>query len=130
MRSSISAKSASSARAPTASPGAPAFAIPSMTRRLAMEVPLADQALVDLRRLWLPLRPGRLLPSHLRSRQRRLPACLCQRLRLAPTATAADALSTACYLMPIDALAAALRAAGAARAVVVLPTGQTRIVEA
>ena len=49
---------------------------------------------------------------------------------MAPTATAADALSTACYLLPIDALAAALRAAGAARAVVVLPTGQTRIVEA
>jgi FAD:protein FMN transferase len=49
---------------------------------------------------------------------------------LAPTATAADALSTACYLMPLDALAAALRAGGAARAIVVLPTGQTRIVEA
>jgi thiamine biosynthesis lipoprotein len=49
---------------------------------------------------------------------------------VAPTATAADALATACYLMPIEALAPALRATGATRAVVVLPAGQIRIIEA
>jgi thiamine biosynthesis lipoprotein len=37
---------------------------------------------------------------------------------VAPKATAADALSTACHLLPLDAPAAPLRAPGATRAVI------------
>jgi thiamine biosynthesis lipoprotein len=48
---------------------------------------------------------------------------------LAQTATAADALATACYLMPLDALPAVLRAGGASRAIIVLPTGRVRFVD-
>src|SRR5262249_922013 len=47
---------------------------------------------------------------------------------LAPTATAADALATACYLMPLEALPAALRGGGATRAIVVLANGETRTI--
>jgi thiamine biosynthesis lipoprotein len=48
---------------------------------------------------------------------------------LAPTATAADALATACYLMPLDALAHALRAGGATQAIVMLANGETRTID-
>jgi len=49
---------------------------------------------------------------------------------LAPTATAADALATAFCLMSPDTVKAALGAAGAARAAIILPTGNRFIVTA
>jgi len=49
---------------------------------------------------------------------------------LAPTATTADALATACSLMPQDAIGGVLRAAGATRAIVVDRSGARHLIDA
>jgi thiamine biosynthesis lipoprotein len=103
---------------------------PLDTRRIAMELPLTDQALATSGGYGFRFDRDGCFHHIFDPRSGGCPHAYASVSIVAPTATAADALSTACYLLPIDALAAALRAAGAARAVVVLPTGQTRSVEA
>jgi thiamine biosynthesis lipoprotein len=49
---------------------------------------------------------------------------------LAPTATAADALATACHLLPLPAIAAVLRRSGASRAIVIDHNGVTHTITA
>jgi thiamine biosynthesis lipoprotein ApbE len=49
---------------------------------------------------------------------------------LAPDAATADALATACNLLDPDAIAAALKAAGASRALVIEPDGSSRWIPA
>jgi thiamine biosynthesis lipoprotein len=99
-------------------------------QRVAMEVPLADQALATSGGYGFRFDRDGCFHHIFDPRSGGCPHGYASVSVLAPTATAADALSTACYLMPPDTLPAALRAGGAARAIVVLPTGQTRIVEA
>jgi len=103
---------------------------PFDTRRIAMEVPLADQALATSGGYGFRFDPDGCFHYIFDPTSGSCPHTYASISIVAPTATAADALSTACYLQPIEALAPTLRAAGATRAVVVLPTGQTRIVEA
>lgn len=49
---------------------------------------------------------------------------------VAPDATSADALATACNLLPVEAIAGLLRAAGASRAYLVMPDGTINVIEA
>jgi len=103
---------------------------PFDTQRIAMEVPLADQALATSGGYGFRFdREGRF--HHIFDpRSGGCPHAYVSISVLASTATAADALATACYLMPIEALPAALRAGSASRAIVVIPTGRMRFVYA
>jgi thiamine biosynthesis lipoprotein len=49
---------------------------------------------------------------------------------LAPDATTADALATACNLMPPEAIGGLLKAAGATRAVIIMPDGAVTTIDA
>ncbi len=103
---------------------------PFDTRRVAMELSMTDQALATSGGYGFRFDQAGCFHHIFDPKSGTCPHAYASVSIVAPTATAADALSTACYLLPIDALATALQAAGATRAVVVLPTGQTRIVEA
>lgn len=103
---------------------------PLDTHRVAMELPLTDHALATSGSYGFRFDRDGCFHHIFDPKSGTCPHAYASVSVVAPTATAADALATACYLMPFEALAPALRAAGAARAVVVLPTGQTRIVEA
>jgi thiamine biosynthesis lipoprotein len=103
---------------------------PFDTRRIAMELPLTDQALATSGGYGFRFDRDGCFHHIFDPRSGGCPHAYASVSIVAPTATTADALSTACYLLPIDGLATTLRAAGAARAVVVLPTGQSRIIEA
>ena len=103
---------------------------PFDSARLAMTVPLADQALSTSGGYGFRFDRDGCFHHIFDPSSGGCPHGYASVSVLAPTATAADALSTACYLMPPDALAAALRAGGATRAIVVLPPGETRTVEA
>lgn len=103
---------------------------PFDVQRIAMTVPLADEALSTSGGYGFRFDRDGCFHHIFDPRSGGCPHGYASVSVLAPTATAADALSTACYLMPLEALPAALQAGGAARAIVVLPTGQTRIVEA
>ena len=103
---------------------------PFDTRRVAMELPLTDQALATSGGYGFRFDPDGCFHHIFDPRSGGCPHAYASVSIVAPTATAADALSTACYLLPIDRLAATLRTAGGTRAVVVLPTGQNRIIEA
>ncbi|MGE0116476.1 MAG: FAD:protein FMN transferase [Dongiaceae bacterium] len=98
--------------------------------RIAMEFPLTEQALATsggsgFRFDW----NGRF--HHLFDpRNGGCPHAYASVSVVAPTATAADALATACCLMPPDRLAAALRTGGALRAIVIMPSGESHVVDA
>ncbi|HEX6118413.1 MAG TPA: FAD:protein FMN transferase [Dongiaceae bacterium] len=49
---------------------------------------------------------------------------------LAPDATTADALATACNLMPVESIEGLLRVAGATRAIIVMPEGSITTIDA
>jgi thiamine biosynthesis lipoprotein len=98
--------------------------------RVAMEVPLTDQALATSGGYGFRFDRDGCFHHIFDPRSGGCPHAYASVSVLASTATAADALATACHLLPLDALAPALRAAGATRAMVVLPTGRTRVVEA
>jgi len=102
---------------------------PFDTQRIAMTLPLADQALSTSGGYGFRFDRDGCFHHIFDPRSGGCPHGYASVSVLAPTATAADALSTACYLMPLKALPAALRAGGATRAIVVLPTGQTRVIE-
>ncbi len=97
--------------------------------RITMELPLIDQALATSGGYGFRFDQAGCFHHIFDPKSGSCPHVYASVSIVAPTATAADALSTACYLIPIDALATALRTSGATRAVAVLPTGQTRIVE-
>jgi thiamine biosynthesis lipoprotein len=99
-------------------------------QRVAMELPLSDRALATSGGYGFRFDRGGCFHHIFDPRSGGCPHAYASVSVVAPTATAADALATACCLMPFAALAPALRAAGATRAVVLLPTGQARVVEA
>ncbi|HTO82664.1 MAG TPA: FAD:protein FMN transferase [Methylomirabilota bacterium] len=103
---------------------------PLDTQRMAMEIPLTDQALATSGGYGFRFDPAGCFHHIFDPRNGTCPHAYASISILAPTATAADALATGCYLLPIDAVAASLRAAGAARAVVILPTGDRHILTA
>ena len=102
---------------------------PFDTQRIAVTVPLTDQALATSGGYGFRFdRDGcfhHIFDPHSGS----CPHAYASVSVLAPTATAADALATACYLMPFDALPLALRAGGATCAVVVSPRGELQFVD-
>jgi thiamine biosynthesis lipoprotein len=102
---------------------------PFDTRRVALDVPLADQALATSGGYGFRFDRDGCFHHIFDPRSGGCPHAYASVSVLAPTATAADALATACYLMPLDALPGALRAGGASRAVIVLPTGHMRFVD-
>jgi len=103
---------------------------PFDTQRMAMEVPLADQALATSGGYGFRFDQAGRFHHIFDPRSGSCPHAYASVSVLASTATAADALATACYLMPIEALPAALRAGSASRAIVVVPTGRIRFVYA
>jgi thiamine biosynthesis lipoprotein len=103
---------------------------PLSIRRVALEVPLIDQALATSGGYGFRFDRDGCFHHLFDPRSGSCPRAYASVSVLAPTATAADALATACYLMPLNELASALRAAGATRAVVILPSGKLHIVDA
>src|SRR5262249_47565191 len=103
---------------------------PFDTERVAMEVPLTDQALATSGGYGFRFDRDGCFHHIFDPRSGTCPHAYASISVLASTATAADALATACYLMPMDAIPAALRAGGASRAIIVLPTGRMRSVYA
>jgi FAD:protein FMN transferase len=102
---------------------------PFDAQRIAMEVPLADQALATSGGYGFRFDRDGCFHHIFDPKNGGCPHAYASVSIVAPTATAADALSTACYLLPIDALAPAIRAAGAIRAVIILPTGSTLVID-
>jgi len=103
---------------------------PFDTPRAALEVPLTDQALATSGGYGFRFDPDGCFHHIFDPRSGGCPHAYVSVSVLAPTATTADALATACYLMPLDALPGALRAGGATRAIVMLASGETRTIEA
>jgi len=101
---------------------------PFDTERVAMEVALTDQALATSGGYGFRFDRDGCFHHIFDPRSGGCPHTYASISVLAPTATVADALATACYLMPLEALPAALRAGGATRAIVVLANGETRTV--
>ncbi len=103
---------------------------PFDARRIAMDVPLTGQAVSTSGGYGFRFDEAGCFHHIFEPRSGGCPQTYASVSVLAPTATAADALSTACYLMPLYALPAALRSAGASRAVVVSPTGRIEFADA
>jgi FAD:protein FMN transferase len=99
-------------------------------QRVAMEVPLADQALSTSGGYGFRFDRDGCFHHIFDPGSGRCPHGYASISVLARTATAADALATACYLMPLDALPSTLRAGGATRAIVVSPSGQLHTIDA
>jgi thiamine biosynthesis lipoprotein len=100
------------------------------TQRIAMVVPLANQALATTGGYGFRFDRDGCFHHIFDPRSGRCPHGYASISVLAQTATAADALATACYLMPLDALPSTLRAGGAIRAIVVSPSGQLHTIDA
>jgi thiamine biosynthesis lipoprotein len=98
--------------------------------RLAMAVPLADQALATSGAYGFRFDRNGCFHHIFDPSSGGCPHAYASVSVLAPTATAADALATACYLMPLDMLALTLRAGGATRALVMRPSGTSHIMDA
>ena len=98
--------------------------------RLAMEFPLTDQALATSGGYGFRFDQAGRFHHIFDPKSGACPQAYSSVSILAATATAADALSTACYSMPLEGVAHSLRAAGATRAVIVLPTGNVQIIDA
>jgi thiamine biosynthesis lipoprotein len=98
--------------------------------RLAMAVPLADQALATSGAYGFRFDRNGWFHHIFDPRSGGCPHAHASVSVLAPTATAADALATACHLIPLDMLALTLRAGGATRALVTLPSGESHFIDA
>jgi thiamine biosynthesis lipoprotein len=98
--------------------------------RVAMALPLADQALATSGGSGFRFDRNGCFHHLFDPRNGSCPHAYASVSVVAPTATAADALATACCLMPPDRLAAALRTGGATRAIVILPSGESHVVDA
>ncbi|HUL09141.1 MAG TPA: FAD:protein FMN transferase [Candidatus Acidoferrum sp.] len=103
---------------------------PFDAQRVAREVPLADQALATSGGYGFRFDRDGCFHHIFDPRSGGCPHAYASISVLAATATAADALATACYLVPLDALPGALRAGGATRAIVMLASGETRVIDA
>jgi len=101
---------------------------PFDTQRVALEVPLADQALATSGGYGFRFDRDGCFHHIFDPRSGSCPHAYASISVLAATATAADALATAGYLMPLESLPGALRAGGATRAIVVLANGQIETV--
>jgi thiamine biosynthesis lipoprotein len=97
---------------------------PFDSQRVAMTVPLNEQALATSGAYGFRFdRDGRF--HHLFDpRNGTCPQSYASVSIVAPTATVADALATACQSIPLVTMASVLEAAGATRAIATLPTGQ------
>jgi thiamine biosynthesis lipoprotein len=103
---------------------------PLDTRRIAIELPLTDQALATSGGYGFRFDRAGCFHHIFDPKSGTCPQAYASVSVLARTATAADALATACYLMPLDALSSTLRAGGATRAIVVSPSGQLHTIDA
>ena len=99
-------------------------------QRIALELPLADQALATSGGYGFRFDQTGCFHHIFDPKSGACPHAYASVSVFAPTATGADALATACFLLPLDAMALALRVAGATRAVIILSTGSTHIVDA
>jgi thiamine biosynthesis lipoprotein len=103
---------------------------PFDARRVVRDAPLIDQALATSGGHGFRFDRDGVFHHLFDPTSGRCPQAYARVSVLAPTATAADALATACYLMPLDAVARALRAGDATRAVVILPSGRSHVIDA
>lgn len=99
-------------------------------RRIAMELPLTNEALATSGGYGFRFDATGRFHHIFDPRSGACPQAYASVSVLAPTATAADALATACNLMSPDAIGRALSSARATRAFTVDPAGTTRMIDA